>query len=126
GKIVEADETYYGKMETPAESKQRRGRPYTKGPRGPYGKRPIVALVERGGAVRSFHVQSADKETVASIVVKNVAKGSTLHTDESRLYKGADAHVAKHSTVHHASGEYVRGIVHTNCVEGFFGTFKRG
>jgi transposase-like protein len=31
GKIVEADETYYGPVETPRESPQRKGRPLTKG-----------------------------------------------------------------------------------------------
>src|SRR5215212_4015412 len=31
GKIVEADETYFGKQENPKPSKQRKGRPYTKG-----------------------------------------------------------------------------------------------
>jgi len=57
GKIVEADETYYGKMEKPHVSPQRRGRPYNpRGSRGPKGKRAIVALVERGGSVRTFHV----------------------------------------------------------------------
>jgi hypothetical protein len=36
------------------------------------------------------------------------------------------AHFAAHETVHHSSGEYVRGHVHTNSVEGFFSIFKRG
>ena len=35
-------------------------------------------------------------------------------------------HVASHDTVHHAYGEYVRGDVHTNTVEGVFSVFKRG
>src|SRR5437588_1929452 len=66
GKIVEADETYYGKTEQPqAPSKQRRGYPFTKGgTSGPRNKRAIVALVERGGSVRTFHVAAADKVTV--------------------------------------------------------------
>ena len=31
-----------------------------------------------------------------------------------------------HQTVTHSKGEYVRGVVHTNTVEGFFSLFKRG
>jgi hypothetical protein len=31
-----------------------------------------------------------------------------------------------HQTVNHSIGEYVRGIVHTNTVEGFYSIFKRG
>ena len=33
---------------------------------------------------------------------------------------------AKHEVVKHSAGEYVRGDVHTNTVEGFFSIFKRG
>jgi transposase-like protein len=72
GEIVEADETYYGKTQEPRTSKQRLGRPYKKGSRGPRDKRPVLALVERGGRVRSFHVPVANAENVAQIVRDNV------------------------------------------------------
>jgi hypothetical protein len=48
--------------------------------------RPIVALVERGGNVRTFHFSNADQVTVTKIVTENIAKQSRLHTNESRLY----------------------------------------
>jgi ISXO2-like transposase domain len=103
-----------------------RGRPYTKGGKGgPANKRPIVALVERGGNVRTFHVPVADKTSVTKIVRENISKESRLHTDESRLYHGSDSHFASHETVHHTSGEYARGDVHVNSAEGYFGLFKR-
>ncbi len=127
GSIVEADETYYGKQETVAVSPQRRGRPFTKrGKGGPAGKRAIVALVERGGSVRTFHVAVANKETVQRIIVENVAHDTRLHTDESKLYGDTTSHVATHESVHHSSGEYVRDDVHTNSAEGYFSIFKRG
>jgi hypothetical protein len=139
GKIVEADETYFGPTEHPRPSKQRRGRPYKVGSRGPRDKRPIVALVERGGNVRTFHVAHADKDTVGNIVAANIAKESRLHTDESRLYFDAADHFAAHKTVKHSAKEYVRndymivgpGLVtvekvHTNSAEGYFSIFKRG
>jgi transposase-like protein len=104
-----------------------RGRPYTKGGKGgPANKRPVVALVERGGNVRTFHVAVADKATVTKIVRENVAKESRLHTDESRLYTGSEAFFTSHETVNHTAKEYVRGDVHTNSAEGFFSIFKRG
>ena len=34
--------------------------------------------------------------------------------------------VAVHETVKHSVGEYVRGDVHTNSVEGYFSIFKSG
>jgi transposase-like protein len=126
GEIVEADETYIGKK-SGVRTMTTRGKPFTRGGKaGVAEKRAIVSLVQRGGTVRSFHVERADKVTIASIVTQNIARETKLFTDESRLYMGADAHVAEHDTVHHASKEYARGIVHTNTVEGFFAIFKRG
>ena len=93
---------------------------------GPANKRPIVALVERGGSVRTFHVAVADKATVGKIVADNVDRESDLYTDESRLYGDADQLFAEHETVKHSAGEYVRGAVHTNTAEGYFSIFKRG
>ncbi len=127
GGIVEADETYYGPKKEKA-TKTTSGRPFAKGGkgRGPINKRAIVSLVQRGGQVRSFHVDRADKLTVAKIVVENVAKEAILFTDESRLYTGAEAHVSEHHQIHHAAKEYARGIVNTNTIEGVFSIFKRG
>jgi transposase-like protein len=127
GGIVEADETYFGNREEPKVSPQRKGRPFTKrGRTGPAGKRAIVSLVERGGSVRSFHVENADKATVNVIVSGNIARESRLHTDESRIYGDALDHVIAHETVRHSAGEYVRDDIHTNSAEGYFSIFKRG
>jgi transposase-like protein len=123
GEIVEADETYFGWVE----SKKQRTNPTKRyAGRGPGNKRSIVSLVERGGNVRSFHVPRADKVTVAKIAVDNIRRESRLHTDESPLYKGAEARFASHETIKHTAGEYARGDVTTNSVEGYFSIFKRG
>jgi transposase-like protein len=127
GKVVEADETYFGDI---PEAKRRKvktsGRPFSKDKRGIGHKRAIVALVERGGSVRTFHVGVADKHTVTKIVTENVAHESRLHTDESKLYFGSDKVFASHETVKHSAKEYVRGDVHVNSAEGYFSIFKRG
>ena len=83
-------------------------------------------MVERGGNLRSFHVATADKVSVNAIVAGNIAKESRLFTDESRLYGDAPLMFADHQTVRHSAGEYVRGEVHTNTIEGAFSIFKRG
>jgi transposase-like protein len=127
GGIVEVDETYHGKVEEPQpRSRGRIPKPTKRGKSGPADKRPIVALVERGGKVRTFHVAVADKNTVSRIVTDNVARESRLHTDESRLYTEIGGKFAAHETVKHSAGEYVRGDVHTNSAEGYFSIFKRG
>ena len=126
GKIVEADETYYGRVDKPRRrTTTTRGAPFIKKGKAA-NKRPIVALVERGGSVRTFHVAVADKASINKIIGENIARESRLHTDESRLYGDAHAMFASHETVHHTSGEYVRGDVHTNSAEGYFGVFKKG
>jgi transposase-like protein len=124
--IVEADETYYGPVETPRPRNKYRPPVTKKGRSGPANKRAIVALVERGGNIRSFHVAVADKATVSKIVMENVAKEARLMTDESSLYSGAGQVFASHETVKHSVKEYVRGDIHTNTIEGSFSIFKRG
>jgi transposase-like protein len=130
GGVVEMDEVYHGKVETPVRlSRGRIPKPTKKGRSGPAGKRVIISLVERGGAVRSFHVPNADKATVTKIVNANITKEARLHTDESRIYDGIEGSVASHETVFHGGKEYARGkgddLVTTNSVEGFFGIFTR-
>lgn len=129
GKTVEADETYFGKAENPKPSPQRQGRPYLKR-KGPLSKRSVVALVERGGEVRMFHVENATKDQVRDVLVRNVRRESTLHTDESKLYTETGREFADHHTVKHSAGEYVRyepgRVIHTNTIENVFSVFKRG
>jgi transposase-like protein len=124
GKVVEADETYFGRADQPRVSKQRQGRPYMR-PR-KFNNRPIVALVERGGSVRTFHVAVADQASVCKIVRENVERETHVHTDESKLYSQGLMDVRSHKTVKHTANEYVRGDVTTNTVENYFSVFKRG
>ena len=122
--IVEADETYFGKVAEPMKTRTS-GEPFKKhGSKGPANKRAVLALLERGGDVRTFHIARADKETIAEIAGNNISHEARLMTDESRLYGGLD--VASHERVRHAADEYVRGDVTTNTVEGYFSVFKRG
>ena len=127
GKVVEADETYYGNLpEAKKRTHRTDGRPVSGKKQGIGHKRAIVSLVERGGQVRSFHVPTAHLDTVAKIVRENVAKESRLHTDESRLYWTVGKEFAAHEKVNHARKEYARGDVTTNTIESYFSIFKRG
>jgi transposase-like protein len=124
GKIIEADETYYGqKADKP--KVRTSGKPFIKSGKAAH-KIAVVALVERGGKVRSFHVDRANAQTIADIMFTNVKRDSSLHTDESKLYTVLGKEYASHDTVNHARKEYVRGEVYTNTIEGFFSIFKRG
>jgi transposase-like protein len=139
GRVVEVDETYHGKVAHPAEFtkegkrfKSRHGGPATskKSRFGTANRRPIVALVERGGSARTFHVAEANVETVAKIVRDNIDPKSRLHTDASSLYLGVGKEFAEHSSVRHSMDEYVKwdenGAIHNNSCESYFSVFKRG
>jgi transposase-like protein len=114
GKIVEADETYIGRM---------RGMRKT---RGPSHKMKVVSLVERGGEVRSMRVESVSRPVVEAIVKANVDRESRLMTDEAPYYPRIGRQFAGHEAVNHSAGEYVRGDAHTNTLENFYSIFKRG
>ena len=125
GKIVEADEAYHGKKETPAPSLSRKGRPYIKKGKANE-KRAIVALVERSGEVRVKHMPKVTSKNIREFAVTHADRKSRLHTDESNLYPSFAGEFAQHETLNHGAKEYARGDVTTNSVEGFFGIFKRG
>ncbi len=128
GKIVEADETYFGQREH-RRTKTTSGRPFVKSGKAA-NKRPIFALIERGGDVRMFFVEDANAANIRDILVRNADRASTLYTDESRLYTLLGYEYDDHQTVHHTSGEYVRyqngRAIHTNTIENVFSVFKRG
>ena len=114
GKFVEADETFTG------------GKAKNRAYASPPPKEAVMALVERGGKVRSFHVPEVTATTLKPIIVDAIAKDSHFRTDESGVYWNVGEQFASHKTVVHSIGEYVRGDAHTNTIEGYFSIFKRG
>ena len=113
---VEVDETYVGGRRRGA----KRGRP---GPESH--KTPVVALVERGtGRVRAFPMPRVTSENLKSALDTHMADDAALMTDEFSAYQALGR--KGHQTVNHGAGEYVRGDVHSNTVEGFFSLLKRG
>src|SRR5262249_48641640 len=60
------------------------------------------------------------------IVRKHVAKSADMMTDDHRGYQALNMGYKSHNVIVHSRGEYVRGNVHTNTVEGVFSLSKRG
>jgi len=114
GTIVEIDETFIGNK---ADMPKRRGFAH---------KHAILSLVERGGTVRSFHVAGTTAAHLVPILRANIAKETAIMTDEAGQYAHLGKEFASHEYVNHSAGEYGRGEVHTNTVEGFYSVFKRG
>ena len=115
GGVVEVDETFIG---------TRKGAVRT---HAAWHKMPVLSLVHReSGQSRSFVVDKATREHIMPIVQANVDRETYIMTDESRIYTGVHFTFLGHGTVNHHAGEYGRGRIHTNTVEGYFSIFKRG
>ena len=117
GSIVEADETFIGKKDGEVKPKSARGYAH---------KQAALSLVERGGDVRSFVIDKADRANIKPIIDANIAKESRLMTDQASYYIGIGKEFAGHESVDHSKEEWKRGDCHTNTLEGYFSVFKRG
>jgi transposase-like protein len=119
--VVEADETYVGGKER---NRKRQDKQKKTG-RGT-NKTPVVALVERGGEVRSFRMANVTGLELKGAIRRNVSRDARIMTDSFKSYRGLGKEFASHEYVSHSDGEYVRGDVHTNTAENYFSILKRG
>ena len=107
--IVEADEAYIG-------GRRRSSNRFSN-------KTPLLGVVERGGRVIIEVTDHASATTAMSFLYRNVTQGSTLNTDESRIYNRAPK-TYTHTTVRHGTYEFVREDAYTNTIEGVWGLLK--
>lgn len=120
GGVVEVDETFIGNDRTIKPKHTKKGRGYAH-------KHKVLSLVDRAtGRARSMVVDDLKVKTLAPILRENIAAEAQLMTDEASHYKTMAADFAGHDYVSHGKGEYGRGEVHTNTIEGYFSIFKRG
>jgi len=118
GKTLEADFTYVGRK---PEREVRYGFGHMN---------PVLALVERDGAARSFHMPTVRGDNIHAILEAHASTESDFMTDEGNVFTGIGWNFRSHGTVTHTKDEYVRRegdrIITTNTVEGFFSILKRG
>jgi transposase-like protein len=115
-KVVEADETLIGG--------KKKNRAFAKtAPK----KHTVLALVDRDGESRSFHVADVSAKTLREKIVKTVSRKSYLATDELASYESIGKEFSGHGTVNHSADEYVRlgGFLHINTAECRFSLMKR-
>ncbi len=91
-KVVEVDETYVGGKETNKQKRQ-------PGRQGGKGKEAVVALVERDGRVRGYHVANVTAENLLPDLVTQMERASYLMTDDSKVYPAIGDEFSGHGTV---------------------------
>jgi transposase-like protein len=118
--IVEVDETYVG-----GKNKNRHADKRTKGT-GSFGKATVAGAIERRGNVVARVIAHANTETMDAFVREAVSeKVDLVATDEFGGYHRLRKLGFPHHFVTHGRGEYVRGLVHTQTIDGFWSLLKR-
>ena len=110
---IETDETYVG-----GKHKGKRGL-------GAEGKTAVFGMIERNGRAFGQVIPNVRMATLQPLINRNAQKNSTILTDELRSYSRVRVNGYNHETIKHGMGEYVRGQIHTNSIEGFWSQMKR-
>ena len=121
--ICEADETFIGGQRKNKRLHIRR-RPCKRG----HGtdKTPIVGVLSRDlGQVSVKVLERRCEQTVIGFIVSQLSNNAVLYTDGYKMNRAVCKYGVEHHYADHDSGEYVRGNIHTNGIEGFWGYLKR-
>lgn len=119
---TEADETYLGGM-----WKNKRVHIRVQGTKRGRGtsKQAIFGVVGREQEqVRMWLVSSTKIAMTRPHIVRTVARGSRVYTDGFKGYRTLPRYGYRHAWVDHEAGEYVRGDVHTQTIDGYWGLLK--
>jgi hypothetical protein len=120
---VETDETFVGGM---TKNMHRDRRAKIEGS-GPFQNKTIVqGILDRNlRQVRANVVPNVTRETLQSLILRNVKYGTKVYTDDAVAYAGGMNWRFVHEVVN-KSETYVRGRVHVNGMENFWSLLKRG
>ena len=111
--IVEVDESWFGARNI----RGKRGR-------GAYGKTIVFGIFERAGQVYTEIVPDCSRATLQGIIRGRVDVSSIINSDGWRSYNGLVDLGYGHFRVDHGNDEFVKGAVHINGIEGFWGLAK--
>ena len=129
---VEIDHFYFGAQpkknpDGPSPGRGRKGQKKTR-------KTTVLAMVQRpedtvpgtpAGDARAAVVSSLSYRDTESVVEHQIPVKATLVSDEWTAFMAIGESFARHESVNHSSGEYVRGSAHINSTEGFSSRVQR-
>jgi transposase-like protein len=124
GKVVVADETWIGgaPKNMHAHKRPMRGKGFSD-------QTPVLSLISMGldeSEVRSRVVPNVRGATLRAAIEEQVdLPNTTLFTDSSKAYTELTPKVARHVSVNHSKGEYVKRGAGTNAAESYFSQLKR-
>jgi len=88
-------------------------------------KEAVMGMVERKGRIKVKHIADRYNHTLLNEVKANIEQGSNVYTDEWKAYQRLSGLGYKRHSVQHNIKQYVRGLAHTNTIEGFWSQLKR-
>lgn len=120
--ICEADETYVGgSWRNKAIHIRRQGSKRGRGTQ----KQAILGVMQRKPQlVRIWLVPNSKGRTTIPKILSQVHKGSSVYTDGHKGYRRLPRYGYLHQWVDHEAGEYVRGNVHIQGIDGYWGKLK--
>src|SRR5450759_265410 len=94
-------------------------------------KPPVLGMLQRIGEVVIQMVPNVQHVTIQPLIIKTIAPGSLVYTDEYDIYDSLPAWGYQHKSVNHAGGEFARDEdgdgfheVHVNTLEGFWSLLR--
>jgi transposase-like protein len=87
-------------------------------------KVPILGLVDRQGYIYLVPCANVQSDTIRPLIEYLTDQGATIYTDEYNIYNFLRRLGYQHHTVNHSKGEYARGPVHVNTVEGLWSLLR--
>lgn len=85
----------------------------------------VFGVMQRGGEVRTTIVNNRQRNVLLPLIKQHIAKGSTIYSDEFRVYRALSSQGYIHKSVIHSKYQWTNGVCHTNSIEGYWSNLKK-